>query len=219
MFAGHFSFVPVLQKYYPTVSPFVFTFGVIFLDVIFAGLGFFGIEGFAPVASGGHMGVEIHCDYSHSVIGSILLSLIYGGLTQSMVPGFLASMSHFVADWLVHNQDLLLDPYTKIAVGGTNLWGNHPTFAFYFELVFLIGCHVLFGSFNTSNVVATLFLSAVHIHSKSTNPKMFAQVMSLPQPTRQQHAALITLGSFGALAIILGFIYSLQRRNKISKKE
>jgi hypothetical protein len=216
MYAGHFALIAVIQKHYRNTSPYTIAIGVCFLDIVFGILCYFGIEGFAPNSHAGGLGVDIHCDYSHSLVGSILLSLLYGQMTGSLVPGFLASFSHFIGDWMVHNQDLLLDPFTKIAVGGTNMWGNYPTFSFYFEMVFCIACG-LYAFEDASSLLANGLILTLHVVNASFMHESLAKVLGLPDALRQSYTAAIVLSSFTVPALILGYI--LKSRQHVDKKK
>ncbi|CAO3615136.1 unnamed protein product [Mucor hiemalis] len=215
MFAGHFGPVTVLQKYYPKTSPYVLTIGVCFLDIVFGLLSYFGVEGWTANPLAGALGATLHCRFSHSLIGSVLLSVFYGVVTKSFVPGFLASFSHFIGDWLVHNQDLPLHPFSKIMVGGTNMWGNYPTFAFYFELAFCVFCALL-SSKDRSTLIASGFIIFLHVSSQSTTATLVGKIVSLSDVLRQRYTALLIISSFMIPALILGYILqSRQRLNKI----
>jgi hypothetical protein len=215
MYAGHFALVPVIQKYYPHVSPFILTFGVAFLDLVFGVLNSVGAEGFSLNTDAGAFGADIHCHYSHSLIGSITLSVIYGIVTESYMPGFLASFSHFAEDWLVHNSDLPLDPFSGIMVGGTGLWGNYPTFAFYFELVFCIVMAFL-GPHDMTSIYTTSLLVLLHYTSSSINPLVLKGILSMPSTfDRQVYSALTMIFSFSIPAMVFGML--LMQRRKIKK--
>jgi hypothetical protein len=215
MYAGHFALVPVIQKYYPQVSPFILTFGVAFLDLVFGVLSSVGIEGFSQNTDAGTLGVNLHCSYSHSLIGSILLSVIYSVVTGSYMPGFLASFSHFVEDWLVHNLDLPLDPFSGIIVGGTQLWGNYPTFAFYFELVFCIALAFL-GPHDIINIYTTFFVVLLHFSNREISPFVFKKVLSMPSKfDRQIYSALTMILCFSIPAVLISIL--MMRRTKMKK--
>lgn len=206
MYAGHFAAVPIIRNYYPNVSPFTLTFGVIFLDLAFASLTFLGFEGFTLNPHAGALGIDIHCKYSHSLLGSIILSVIYGTATGSFTPAFLASLSHFVGDWLVHNLDLPLDPFSGIMIGGTSIWGNYPTFAYYFELLFCIVLG-LFGPKDGTKLYFILSTALLHLTSHDSSKALLIKTLSMPSESdRQKYTALAISSSFIIPAILLAYL-------------
>ncbi|KAK9703358.1 hypothetical protein K7432_010784 [Basidiobolus ranarum] len=217
MFAGHFALTSVLQKYYPNTSPYTLALGVGFLDVCFGAMTYLGYEGFSPNPQAGINGFDIHCNYTHSLIGSVLLSLIYGAATGSYTPGFLASFSHFIEDMMVHNQDLPLDPISKIMIGGTNMWGAFPTFAFYFELAFCLAC-AAFSSKDPVTLTANGLILLLHINSKSSTAQLFKEIFQLSEPLQRRYSAIIIISSFVIPGLILGFILNI-RRNQIKDRK
>src|ERR1700678_2099870 len=84
------------------------------LDVVFVILYAAGLEGLEPipgVASGAYGAVVIHADYTHSLLGAALLSVLFGvlgavryGLRSGAILGLVA-MSHWVLDLIVHRAD------------------------------------------------------------------------------------------------------------------
>ncbi|KAG2216997.1 hypothetical protein INT45_003035 [Circinella minor] len=142
MFAGHFGIIYIFQYWFPDTSIYVLSFGVVFIDIIHSILAYYSIETFTRNTNAGFVGVDVHCDYSHSLLAQLLISFIYGVFTRtktkkkSIIPGFVASFSHFILDWLVHNSDLTLGPppfLNDYIVGGTGLWAAYPETTFYFE--------------------------------------------------------------------------------------
>lgn len=213
MYAGHFAPITILQKMYPEVSPFVFTIGVGFLDITFGLLSYYGFEGFFKNPESGSMGVDIHCNYSHSLIGSIILSLIYGIVTGTFIPGFLASFSHFICDWLVHNKDLPLDPYTNIMIGGTELWSSYPILSYYFEMIFCI-IFALFSKKDISTISANIFILLLHLSMHSITPKIFSKILNLPELYKRRYTAIVMISSFVIPAIVIGLILNRKNKNK-----
>lgn len=213
MYAGHFAFVPVLKRFYPQTPIHVLTIGVIFLDMVFGFASLFGYEGFELDSHAGVLGAQIHCDYSHSLLGSIILSAVYGNLTGYFVPGFIASFSHFFGDWLVHNEDLLLDPVSKIVVGGTKLWGNYPTLAFYLEIALVLICMAL-STRNTRSILAGLFMIFLHISSSSVIPKMFQRVLTSEETYKRLFTCIMINSSFVLPAIAISYIMKEEKAKK-----
>lgn len=216
MYAGHFAPITVIQRRYPDVSPFVFTIGVGFLDIIFGILSYYGFEGFYNNPNSGLLGADISCNYSHSLIGSIILSIFYGIITRSFVPGFLSSFSHFIGDWLIHNEDLPLDPYTNIMIGGTKMWGNFPIFSFYFEAVFCIICGY-YSSRDNPTIIANVFILILHLFMYPSGESMPSKISKLAEMDKRKYTFIIVVSSFVIPGIIIGFILNLRKKNNDNK--
>ncbi|HEY2071421.1 MAG TPA: hypothetical protein VGG48_17820 [Rhizomicrobium sp.] len=90
----------------------------VWLDVVFVPLFLTGIETVEP-AEKGHTGYGasiIHADYTHSVVGMIVLSVLLGALAgafwgrRSGIVIGLVSASHWLLDLLVHRTDMPILP-------------------------------------------------------------------------------------------------------------
>lgn len=221
MFAGHFATSVVLHKLYPGTLPFTFSVGVAFLDIIFGVLAYYGYEGLTKNHNAGLIAVDLHCDYSHSLIGSLILSSIYGLLTGSFVPGFISSFSHFVEDWVLHNEDLLLDPYSGIVIGGTTLWSKFPILSYYFEALFCVGC-AIYSSKDIFTVIANLYIFYLHWNNRPSNAGGLAKIAVLQEDIKRKMLLKGFLTTFGIPAIIIGFIllknyYDYKLKSKAKK--
>ncbi|KAI7874480.1 hypothetical protein K492DRAFT_174466 [Lichtheimia hyalospora FSU 10163] len=178
MYSGHFAFANVIRRWYPDTPAYSIVLGVVWLDVIFAILCLWGIEGFVEDPSAGLQGASGFCDYSHSLLGTIVLSAVYGAIFG--IPGMVASLSHWVQDWLVHNDDLMLDPFSKILVGGTSFWSRFPELAFYFEALFIVVCACAApDSRKPATIIANAFLLALHIMSRFMLPPAIERLVSI----------------------------------------
>jgi membrane-bound metal-dependent hydrolase YbcI (DUF457 family) len=99
----------------------------VWLDVVFVPLFVAGVETIDPSPGGGYGGNIIHADYTHSLLGALLLSALWGaafywrlGLRSACVLGLVA-FSHWLLDLPVHRADMPLLP--------RNI-GNFPMFGF-----------------------------------------------------------------------------------------
>jgi hypothetical protein len=205
MYAGHFATSIVFHKLYPNVLPFVFTIGVVFLDIVFGILAYYGVETISENNNAGLISVNLHCNYSHSLIGSIILSSIYGFLSGSFIPAFLSSFSHFIEDWFVHNKDLFLDPYSNIIVGGTSLWSKFPIFSYYFEAILCIFC-TIFTSKDISSIIANIYVLYLHWSRRPSVSGGLAKVANLPENVKREILLKAFLKNFCTPAIIIGSI-------------
>ena len=129
MYAGHFATAFLFHSYFPEVNPFLFTFGVGILDIVFGILAYFHMEGLSINPKAGLLGLDLHCPFTHSLVGSLTISLLWGSLSldvRSFLPVFASAFSHFIEDWFVHNRDLELYPGSSVFVGGLRLWSRYP---------------------------------------------------------------------------------------------
>jgi membrane-bound metal-dependent hydrolase YbcI (DUF457 family) len=104
----------------------------VWLDIVFVPLFVMGIETLKPVAGlpGGYGQNLIYADYTHSLVGALALSALFGllfswrwGARCASVLGFV-SFSHWLLDLLVHRSDMpiLPDNYGNLPRLGFGLW-------------------------------------------------------------------------------------------------
>lgn len=112
------------------------------IDIVFAVLTLFGIEGSGHMVDGEPL---FHIPWSHSLVTSVLVALICGGLFRFFKPkagrkGFwiIAGLvfSHWVLDVIVHRPDLPLFPGSSFAFG-LGGW-NYPLLAYVLEMGLLL---------------------------------------------------------------------------------
>ena len=80
MIAGHFGFAALVKGREPETPLWALMIATVWLDIVFVPLLFMGIEGVQP-AEPGHTGYGaniIHADYTHSIVGVVVLSLLLG---------------------------------------------------------------------------------------------------------------------------------------------
>jgi hypothetical protein len=116
--AGHFGFAAAVKSREPQTPLWALMLATAWLDVVFVPLYLSGIETVQPAdpAHKGYGASIIHADYTHSVVGMIVLSAILGGLASllwgrrsGIVIGLVAA-SHWVLDLLVHRADMPILP-------------------------------------------------------------------------------------------------------------
>src|SRR5689334_6791662 len=118
MFAGHFGLAAAVKSQQPRVPLWALMLSTQLLDVLFAPLYLFNIETLerAPGAKGGYGGAITHADYSHSLVGAVLIALCAGLLAWRLwgkSAGLIISsvvVSHWLLDLLVHRADLAILP-------------------------------------------------------------------------------------------------------------
>jgi membrane-bound metal-dependent hydrolase YbcI (DUF457 family) len=129
MIAGHFGFAAAVKSREPEVPLWGLMLATQWLDVLFVPLVVAGIEGFTPVPgmSEGYGRVIIHADYTHSLLGALVIAALYGGAFAvrrgkrvGVVLGAVV-FSHWLLDLLMHRADMPLLP------GGA---GNFPRLGF-----------------------------------------------------------------------------------------
>lgn len=132
MIAGHFGFAAMVKSREPQVPLWSLMLATVWLDIIFVPLYLGGIETIEPVPGthGGYGAGIIHANYTHSLLGSILLAAILGiacgkfwGRRCAVVVAMVA-FSHWVLDLIVHRGDLPLLPGNvgHLSMLGFGLW-------------------------------------------------------------------------------------------------
>lgn len=118
MIAGHFGFAALAKSRERDVPLWALMLATVWLDIVFVPLFLAGIETIqqAPGTHGGYGAGIIHANYTHSLVGAIVLSAILGaacgmrwGRRSGWVVGLVA-FSHWFLDLLVHRGDLPLLP-------------------------------------------------------------------------------------------------------------
>ncbi|KAI8136887.1 hypothetical protein BJV82DRAFT_383044 [Fennellomyces sp. T-0311] len=221
MYSGHFSLALVFRQWFPTTSPYILCVGVGFLDIAFGLLAWNGLEGFykrQDVPHGPLGNVGLRCDYTHSLVGSLLLSTVYGYATGSLIPGFIAAWSHFVTDWIVHTSDLFFDPFSKIVVGGTGLWDSYPTGSFVLEGLLCLAAGI-YAPKDAWSLGASIAVFVSHLMAPSTVPQLYAYILSQDDITRQRLTSVIVTALFLLPGLLMGYALDRADRSKYKKAE
>jgi membrane-bound metal-dependent hydrolase YbcI (DUF457 family) len=116
------------------------------LDVVFAPLFLAGVETLDTPPGGGYGTSVIHADYTHSLLGALILSGAFGGVAGlrwgRRVGAVLAAVafSHWVLDLVVHRADLPILPGNlgDLPLLGFGLWRT-PVASILLEAVLLVG--------------------------------------------------------------------------------
>jgi hypothetical protein len=118
MIAGHFGFAALVKSRERQVPLWALMLATVWLDVVFVPLFMMGIEYIQPVPGtpGGYGNAIIHANYTHSLVGALFLSSVFGivcslrwGRRSGIVLG-LVSFSHWLLDLIVHRGDLPILP-------------------------------------------------------------------------------------------------------------
>ncbi len=144
MYAGHFASALILKARYPETPTWVPLLGVAFLDLLFGPFVLAGIER-VTMTSGISPGFRLdHIDWSHSLVMSILWSVLFAALflrrdkRLAAVAG-VAVFSHYLLDWVMHPADLALWPGSSVH-WGLGLWARFPGGWWFVELAFVAAC-------------------------------------------------------------------------------
>jgi len=118
MIAGHFGFAAAVKSRAPETPLWALMLATVWLDIVFVPLLVAGVETIQPAdpTLTGYGANIIHADYTHSVVGMIVLSAILGGLASLVWgrrPGIvigLVAASHWLLDLPVHRGDMPILP-------------------------------------------------------------------------------------------------------------
>ncbi|WP_372672401.1 permease [Amycolatopsis kentuckyensis] len=124
MIAGHFGLAAAVKAGRPAIPVWTLMLATAWLDVVFVPLYLSGIE---TVDGAGYGGGVIHADYTHSLVGALVLSALFGAVASRWLgreTGLILSavvFSHWLLDLVVHRADLPILPGNA---------GDLPTFGF-----------------------------------------------------------------------------------------
>ncbi len=147
MIAGHFGFAAIVKSREPRVPLWSLMLATVWLDIIFIPPFVAGIETLKPVPGlhGGYGENIIHADYTHSLLGALVISALFGlmfgvrwGKRCAIVLAFV-SFSHWLLDLIVHRHDMPILPANagNLPRLGFGLWQFKPASAIV-ELVLVI---------------------------------------------------------------------------------
>ncbi len=138
MYAGHFAAALALKAQVPRAPTWGLLVGVGVLDILFGPFVLAGIEQ-ASLTPGISPGFSLdHIDWSHSLVMSVVWSILFGaaflrrGRTVAAAMA-VAVFSHFVLDVVMHPPDLALWPHSVTHLG-FGLWRALPVGWWFVEL-------------------------------------------------------------------------------------
>jgi membrane-bound metal-dependent hydrolase YbcI (DUF457 family) len=118
MIAGHFGFAAGVKGREREVPLWALMLATVWLDVVFAPLLAAGVETIenVPGTSGGYGNSIIHADWTHSLVGALMLAALFG-LVAARPWGRRAGIvlaavvfSHWLLDLVVHRSDMPIPP-------------------------------------------------------------------------------------------------------------
>lgn len=147
MIAGHFGFAALVKGRERSTPLWMLMLAAVWLDIVFVPLFLAGMETMQQVQGRhGYGAAIIHADYTHSLVGMLLLSAILGavcwpfwGKRSAIVVGLVAA-SHWALDLIVHRADMPLLPANLLQLPrlGFGLWRS-PAASIALELALVLG--------------------------------------------------------------------------------
>jgi membrane-bound metal-dependent hydrolase YbcI (DUF457 family) len=147
MIAGHFGLAAGVKAAETDVPLWSLMLATAWLDVVFIPLFAAGIETImpAPGTPGGYGNGIIHADWTHSLVGALVLAGIYGALFLrwgARAAWVLAAVafSHWLLDLIVHRGDMAILPgnFGDLPRLGLGLW-QYPAVSIAAELALVVG--------------------------------------------------------------------------------
>ena len=219
IFVGHYGVAFAAKPAGPRVPLWVWFIAVQWLDVIWSVLVLTGIEKLliVPGFTQANPFDLYYMPYTHGLPGSIVLSLVLGGIVALFMPGqrvvtvllvAAASFSHWLLDLVVHTPDLPL--YDNSAKVGFGLW-RHVALSFPLELI-VLG----FGAWLYARATAfasgrgryvfwgfVIFLAAMQVYANFG-----------PPPSSPQAMGVMALAFYLVLALLAGLVERMASGSK-----
>jgi membrane-bound metal-dependent hydrolase YbcI (DUF457 family) len=147
MIAGHFGLAAGAKDAEVRAPLWALMLATVWLDVVFGPLLAAGIETIEPLpgTNGGYGNVIIHADYTHSLVGALVLAILFGlvaaGAWGRRVGAVLGAVvfSHWLLDLLVHRADMPILPGNagNLPRLGFGLWA-YPAVSIALELALVV---------------------------------------------------------------------------------
>jgi membrane-bound metal-dependent hydrolase YbcI (DUF457 family) len=146
--AGHFGFAAAIKSREPQVPLWALMLACVWLDIVFVPLFVAHIETITNAAgtNDGYGSAIIHADYTHSLVGALILSALFGiaaafrWTRRTAIVLAVVVFSHWVLDLVVHRADLpvLINNAGNLPHFGFGLW-RYPVAAMLTELIIIAG--------------------------------------------------------------------------------
>jgi hypothetical protein len=149
--AGHFGFAAMVKSRERSTPLWALMLATVWLDIIFIPFLLTHRESVQPIHPG-YGGLIIHADYTHSIVGMLVLSAVLGAMFLPRMGRRIAlvialvSASHWVLDLVVHRADMPVLPGNigNLPSFGLGLW-NHPRVAICVEFILVVAGAFLYG--------------------------------------------------------------------------
>jgi membrane-bound metal-dependent hydrolase YbcI (DUF457 family) len=148
MIAGHFGLAAAVKSRAPRAPLWALMLATVWMDVLFVPLVLAGVETFAPVpgTKGGYGNAIIHADYTHSLLGALVIAALFGAVAAvpwgKPVGAVLGGVvfSHWLLDLPMHREDMPLLPRNAgdLPLLGFGLW-RLPAASALLELALVLG--------------------------------------------------------------------------------
>jgi hypothetical protein len=164
MIAGHFGFAAAIKSRERQTPLWALMLACVWLDVVFVPLFATGLETItvAPGTAGGYGAGIIHADYTHSILGALALSVLFGSVARirwGRRTGIVLAavvFSHWLLDLIVHRADMPILPANagNLPRLGFGLW-RHPLAAMAAELALILAGACLYWRAARATVVSS----------------------------------------------------------------
>lgn len=151
MFAGHFGLAAAVKARTPEVPIWALMLSTQLLDVVFVPLFLSGAETIDTSLGTGYGEGIIHADYTHSLVGALLIAILSGLLAWKLwgkrggaAIGAL-TFSHWILDLLVHRADMPFLPGNAggLPLVGFSLW-QWPWVSAFLEIILIVAGSILY---------------------------------------------------------------------------
>jgi len=151
MITGHFGLAAGAKSAEPSAPLWSLMLATMWLDVVFTPLYLARVETIDTPPGGGYGTSVIHADYTHSLLGALILAAVFGGFgawrwgRRVGVVLTAVAFSHWVLDLIMHRADLPLLPGNAggLPLLGFGLW-RVPVASILLEAVLLLGGMLLY---------------------------------------------------------------------------
>ncbi|MFB5086601.1 permease [Psychrobacillus sp. PGGUH221] len=153
MFAGHFGISATVKSKTPETPLWSLIVSTQLLDIVFIPFILVGLENIESIGDGGYGNDMIYAFYTHSLVGSLILSILAAllakrlwGRKSGIIIGAVV-FSHWILDFIVHRPDMPILPGNigNLPLLGLGLWETVPGSVLLEALLLAIGCFFYFS--------------------------------------------------------------------------